>query len=297
LTHFPTNAGAAHGRLAHRSAERTSVVAVASGILQRTDGRILLAERPDGKLSARHWELPGGKIDPGEDPKAALFRELREEIGIEASAASTWATYRHAYPDKTLRLHILRVTEWRGAPFGREGQRLLWADPSTFSTGPILAAHAAALTSLHLPAVCGMLAIDRKDVAAGLRRLAHLLQRGCRLLVVRAGSSVPDQFANFLCRAVPLAHAAGAKVLAEGGEGVVRRTGCDGCHTDAEQLPRASRRPTSGLWAVSCRDPGDVRRAASLGADVVILPQRIAIDVSVPTFIATSDDVAIRLAS
>ena len=102
------------------------VVAVA---LVDADKRILLAQRPEGKQLAGLWEFPGGKLDPGERPEAALIRELREELGISVKEAClaplTFAS--HAYEDFHLLMPLYICRRWEGVPRGMEGQNLAWA--------------------------------------------------------------------------------------------------------------------------------------------------------------------------
>ncbi len=92
------------------------------------DNRILIAQRPEGKSLAGLWEFPGGKVDAGEGPEAALIRELREELGIETKEAClaplTFAS--HAYPDFHLLMPLYVCRRWTGTPAGREGQALKW---------------------------------------------------------------------------------------------------------------------------------------------------------------------------
>ncbi len=92
------------------------------------DGRILLAQRPAGKSMAGLWEFPGGKVEPGETPEAALIRELREELGLDTHASClaplTFAS--HAYPDFHLLMPLFACRRWQGTPTPREGQRLAW---------------------------------------------------------------------------------------------------------------------------------------------------------------------------
>ena len=101
------------------------VVAVA---LVDPDGRVLLAQRPEGKYLAGLWEFPGGKIGAGETPEAALIRELREELGIETDARClapfTFAS--HAYPDFHLLMPLYLCRVWQGIPQPCEGQALAW---------------------------------------------------------------------------------------------------------------------------------------------------------------------------
>ena len=102
-----------------------TVVAVA---LVDADGRVLIAQRPAGKALAGLWEFPGGKLDPGERPEAALIRELDEELGIAVKEAClaplTFAS--HAYPDFHLLMPLWVCRRWEGSVSPREGQALKW---------------------------------------------------------------------------------------------------------------------------------------------------------------------------
>lgn len=101
------------------------VVAVA---LIDADNRILVAQRPEGKSLAGLWEFPGGKIEPGETPEAALVRELDEELGIGvAEAGLTPVTFvSHAYPDFHLLMLLYLCRDWQRTPIGQQGQPLRW---------------------------------------------------------------------------------------------------------------------------------------------------------------------------
>lgn len=103
----------------------TLVVAVA---LIDVDGRVLLAQRPEGKPMAGLWEFPGGKMHAGESPEGALIRELREELGIDTHesclAPLTFASYR--YEDFHLLMPLYVCRRWQGMVSAREGQRLAW---------------------------------------------------------------------------------------------------------------------------------------------------------------------------
>jgi 8-oxo-dGTP diphosphatase len=104
------------------------VVAVA---LIDADGRVLIAERPEGKQLAGLWEFPGGKIEPGERPEETLIRELHEELGITVEepclAPLTFAS--HAYESFHLLMPLYVCRRWNGFVQPREGQRLKWVRP------------------------------------------------------------------------------------------------------------------------------------------------------------------------
>jgi 8-oxo-dGTP diphosphatase len=104
------------------------ILLVSAVALIDPDGRVLLARRPEGKHLAGLWEFPGGKVNPGESPEAALIRELAEELGIETDerclAPFTFASHRFDSFHLLMPLYLCRV--WRGIPAPREGQTLAW---------------------------------------------------------------------------------------------------------------------------------------------------------------------------
>lgn len=112
---------------------------VAAVALIDPDGRVLLAQRPAGKQLAGLWEFPGGKVDPGETPEAALIRELDEELGIETwnscLAPLTFAS--HAYDDFHLLMPLFACRRWSGVPQGREGQALAWVPARKLTDYPM----------------------------------------------------------------------------------------------------------------------------------------------------------------
>jgi len=118
---------------------KPSLILVAAVVLVDTDGRVLLAQRPEGKQMAGLWEFPGGKVDPGETPEAALIRELREELGIDvaASCLAPFTFASHAYPDFHLLMPLYVCRRWSGIPMAREGQRLTWVRPARLAEYPM----------------------------------------------------------------------------------------------------------------------------------------------------------------
>ena len=105
---------------------------VAAAALVDADGRVLLARRPEGKPMAGLWEFPGGKVEAGETPEAALVRELREELGIDTveSCLAPVAFASHGYGDFHLVLLLFACRKWEGAPEPVEGGELAWVRPN-----------------------------------------------------------------------------------------------------------------------------------------------------------------------
>ena len=112
-------------------AESRPVVLVVAVAMIDPDGRVLLARRPEGKSMAGLWEFPGGKVEAGETPEAALDRELREELGVEICvpclAPLSFAS--HAYHDFHLFMPLYILRMWDGIGRPREGQELAWVRP------------------------------------------------------------------------------------------------------------------------------------------------------------------------
>lgn len=104
------------------------VVLVSAVALIDVDGRVLLAQRPEGKSMAGLWEFPGGKVEPGETPEAALIRELVEELGINtwSSCLAPLTFASHSYADFHLLMPLFACRKWEGTPISRENQALKW---------------------------------------------------------------------------------------------------------------------------------------------------------------------------
>lgn len=104
------------------------VICVVAAALIDAEGRVLVAQRPEGKSLAGLWEFPGGKIEPGETPEAALVRELAEELEIDVAAEplEPLTFVSHAYPDFHLLMLLYVCRHWQGVPNGLQGQPLRW---------------------------------------------------------------------------------------------------------------------------------------------------------------------------
>lgn len=123
-------------------------IEVAAGVLRRGDV-VLIAERVRGGHGSGYWEFPGGKIEAGETPAAALARELDEEIGVVIDAPSPLITLSHDYPQRQVRLHVFEVLHWRGEPAGKEGQGLQWCALDALDEVRLLEANAPIVAALR----------------------------------------------------------------------------------------------------------------------------------------------------
>ena len=115
-----------------------TVLVVAAALID-TDGRVLIAQRPEGKALAGLWEFPGGKIEPGERPEEALIRELREELGIDVNAAclAPFVFTSHAYDSFHLLMPLYLLRRWSGTVQRREHAALKWVKPDQLRDYPM----------------------------------------------------------------------------------------------------------------------------------------------------------------
>lgn len=237
----------------------------------RPNHSFLLARRPGGKPYSGYWEFPGGKIEAGESPRAALERELDEELGIQLTHAQPWITRVFFYAHATVRLHFFRVTEWHGEPKSLENQSLSWQFTDDITVAPILPANAPILRALLLPPIYAITHAAEIGTDTSLQNIAHALQQGVRLLQIREKTMAKDQLDIFAQKVITLAHQYDANVLINGDSEFSQEIGMDGIHFTASQLMALESRPALKWCGASCHNIEELFRAEQLGLDFVVL--------------------------
>jgi 8-oxo-dGTP diphosphatase len=245
-------------------------VEVVAGLITDARGRILLARRTEGRDLAGLWEFPGGKVEIGESPEAALVRELREELGIEVEIGAPLIAVPQQYPHKRLRLDVRHIARWRGELRGHEGQALAWVPPGRLPSYPMPPA--------DIPVVAALLQADRYlvtpvpcDDATWLAALDRAVAIGAKRIQLRAPGLEPSRWRTLARRGVAMCSRGGAEVLLNGDIELAVALGT-GVHLRAAQLHVLGRRPdVAGPIGASCHDEADLRRAAELGCDFAVL--------------------------
>ncbi len=244
---------------------------MAAGILVAPDGRVLLGRRPASKVYAGYWEFPGGKVEPGESMRAALDRELREELGIEVQVADPWISRHFAYPHADVHLRFFRVCAWMGEPRAIEHEGLTWQLPGAFDLEPMLPANTPVLNALDLPDEYAISNAGGMGLEAFMAALDARLASGLRLLQLREPTMTAEQWPAFAQRVIERCHAVGARVLVNSGAPPAVQSLADGVHLKAADLMAHPRRPETAMVAASCHDAAQLAHAAHIGVDCAVL--------------------------
>jgi 8-oxo-dGTP diphosphatase len=255
-----------------RSGKHIHVVA---GVITDARDRILLARRTDGRDLAGLWEFPGGKVDPGETPEAALVRELREELGIEARVGEAVIVVPQQYPHKRLRLDVRRIESWSGTVKGLDGQALVWVPPHKLASYAMPDADRPVVAALQDPDRYLITPEPGDDDARWLASLDAVLQTGVRRVQLRAPSlaaSDPSRWRALVERALAVLQDADADALINADVAMATALGI-GVHLRATQLRALSSRslPKTQRVIASCHDLDELRIAQTLGCDAVVL--------------------------
>ncbi|MCB1864556.1 MAG: Nudix family hydrolase [Chromatiales bacterium] len=249
---------------------RGSRVEVAAGAIARADGRVLLARRHAHSHQGGLWEFPGGKLEPGETPAAALRRELFEELGIRAQALAPLIRLAHRYTDREIVLHVFRVLSFDGALEPREGQPIEWVAPAELHGFPMPAADRPIVAALRLQPLYAITASDKPGMLE--REVEGLLARGYRQILLRAHAVNDADYSAVARRLVPAcAERSATLVLHRAPEHLPQLEGC-GLHLSAKGLFERAERP-AGFWPIgaSCHNVDELRRAELLGLDYGLL--------------------------
>jgi len=244
---------------------------VAAAVIERraTDGCVefLLGQRAPGTFYPGFWEFPGGKVEPGETPHAALVRELHEELGIEVVRADPWLRRQHVYEHAHVRLNFFLVREWHGELHDHVHSALAWQRVGAVNVSPMLPANAPVLAALALPQFYAITHAGEIGIDAQLLALAQALEAGLRLVQLREPRLDAARRSAFVHAAVDLCHQYGAKALVNADAVLAEAAGADGVHLPARQLAVQAARPMFPLVAASCHSSAELELAGRLGCD------------------------------
>lgn len=249
-----------------------SVIHVAAGVIGE-HGRFFVTRRAAGAHQGGKWEFPGGKIHAGETVRAALQRELHEELGIVVQDAQPFTQVPYAYPEKSVLLDVWRVTAYTGTPHGREGQEARWASRDELLTLDFPEADRPIQRRLWLPrlyAISDAACYGRDEF---LRRLELALAAGLKLLQLREPALNHGDYLTLAHAVRALCHRYHAKLLLNADLDMVDEVGADGIHLTSRRLMQTLSRPwpVDRFVAASCHNEHELAQAQKIGADLVVL--------------------------
>ena len=251
------------------SASQKPTIHVACGVLINARHEVLLAQRPQGKIAAGYWEFPGGKIEPDETARAALARELHEELGVVLREAQPLIRFAHEYSNRRVVLDTWTVTAFDGEPASRENQALRWLPVARFTElAPLLPTVAPIAVALALPA--HYVFTPAEATADWIAARLHQLPAGCGLRLRLPGLDAA-RYREAARALIPAAHALGLKVLLDRAPEDVVALGADGWHATGRRMTALSTRPAVPLAVASVHDAAELEAATQLGFDAAVL--------------------------
>ena len=253
--------------------DNKNVIHVAVAVILGDDGRVLLAKRPEEKHMGGLWEFPGGKVAPGEDIKAALNRELGEELGIEVATFLPLIKIRHDYPDKSVLLDTWVVSGIRGEPTGNEGQLIQWVEKDCLDNYGFPEANKAILKALQLPDRY-MITGDFVDQKALFNGVSTALENGIRLIQFRAHWLAKRDYLQLAQALAGFVQTAGGTLIIKGDASLLSECWCHGLHLTSRQLGsgiKPEKQHPRQLLAASCHDQEQIAAAEAMGVDFITL--------------------------
>ena len=243
---------------------------VVAGVLRDGLGRVLLARRPLGKQHAGYWEFPGGKVEQGETPQAALIRELAEELGIHAQPGRRLISV----PMGAIVLDVFEIDQFSGEPAARDGQTLVWIDPARIDPLRMPPADRPVVTALRLPDRYLITPMPRtSEIPAFLQSIELALASGIRLIQLRLPGWARNETAVLSRRVRDRCLEQGARLLLNSDWQLAEVLGLDGVHLPSRIAATLTGRPLGPhRWlGVSCHSAEELEHAVSLGADFATL--------------------------
>jgi len=243
---------------------------VAVGVIQASDGRVLIAQRSASSHQGGYWEFPGGKVEPGEAAVDALARELFEETGIRLAASEPLIRVPYDYSDKRVLLDVYRVRPNEAQARARLGQAIRWVRPEQLTEFAFPAANRAIIAATMLPAHYVVSPdMTNPDDPAWWAGLDAALKAGARLFQYRV-SAIGDKPAH-AAATVRRIHAAGGQCLINADARLAYDVGADGVHWPARLIDAVAQGSAPGWQAASCHGPAELERAATAGVDFAVL--------------------------
>lgn len=254
--------------------EELATLHVAVAVIRDQSGKVLIAKRPDHLHQGGCWEFPGGKVEAAEEVEQALHRELSEELGINVIEAQPLIVVPFTYPEHRVVLDVWEVTAFSGEPSGCEGQPVKWVSNAELDLYTFPEANYPIIRAAQLPGLYMITGKPADQPELFLQKLEAALQRGIRLVQLRAKMLTDDALRLLAEQAIALCHRYEAKLLLNGSPELLRALPqADGLQLSSDKGAAYQARPIDHekLLGVSCHSPQQLRQAELIGADFALL--------------------------
>ena len=249
-------------------------VEVSVGVVYSPEGdKILLSKRTEKQCLPGLWEFPGGKVEEGEDIRAALDRELYEETGIRVKKVSKLTEIHHEYPEGTILLHVWSVNEWLAQVVARENQEIAWVAISELNRYILPEASRRVIPLISLPRFYLISKPFCDDKAELLSVLDSCFSVGLKLFQLRLKSQRGRFLTDLISEIKQTAKNYGAQWILNGTPESLEHYDADGLHLNAEGAVKYTDRPVAKekMLGVSCHNEHEMAQAERIGADYIFL--------------------------
>ncbi len=248
---------------------RPSCLAVAVGVIRGSDGKILIARRPDNVHQGGLWEFPGGKVEAGETVEQALRRELKEELGIDVQMARPLIKIPYHYPERSVLLDVWTVNKFSGHATGMEGQKTAWVSVADLRRYVFPAANKAIISALTLPRFYAIL--EGETEIQVKENLKKILTRDISLVQFRLKTLKSPVSELFLQALLQQTNAKNCQVLFN--SHLLRFSSLTtGLHLTSRDLAAGFSCPKGITWlGASCHNEAELMLAERAGVDFAVI--------------------------
>lgn len=248
------------------------IIRVAAAVIENSDGKILIAKRPEHVHQGGLWEFPGGKIESNESVEQALQRELNEELAIDCHDSHPLIQIKHRYPDKSVILHVRHVTSFSGTACGNEGQEIQWVSKQALNNFSFPAANKPIITAVQLPSQYLITpehsSTQRQEF---LSLLSDKVNQGASLIQLRAKNLSEEEFAQLYKQVQPIVSQKAVKLLPNCSIEQALKLNAHGVHLNARRLMQTQSLPANLLVAASCHNKQEIKKACTLGVQFIVV--------------------------